>query len=72
MDQFVARADIDHYLNLLRKTDASAEDRSAINKLLIKELNKLGRNATQLEFAEARAATRRRFNQMCQWRDGFA
>jgi len=73
MDQFVARANIDHYLNLLHTTDASAEEGSAINKLLIEELNKLGRNTAQLEFTETRAAScRRRFDQMCQWRDGFA
>ena len=56
MDQFVARANIDHYLEMLKNNDIPSHNRSMITKLLIEEENKLGRNHEQLEFAENRAA----------------
>ena len=56
MVSFVAHANIDHYLDLLRNGDVPARNRSTINKLLIEEENRLGRDREHLEFAEARAA----------------
>jgi hypothetical protein len=44
MDQFVARANIDHFLDLLRNNDLPAERISSINKLLIEEEEKLGQS----------------------------
>ena len=72
MDNFVARANIDHFLDLLQHDDTSAERMSAINKLLIGELNKLSRDNEQLEFAESRAARYRlHFDRLRDWREGF-
>jgi hypothetical protein len=56
MKKFVAHANIDHYVGLLEMSDISARNRSMINKLLIEEENKLGRDREHLEFAERRAA----------------
>ncbi len=56
MDQFVVRANIDHYLEILKNDDIPSHSRSMITKLLIEEENKLGRDHEQLEFAESRAA----------------
>lgn len=68
MDNFVARANIDHFLDLLQHDDISAERISAINKLLIEELNKLSRDNKQLEFLESRAARYRlHFDHLCDW-----
>ena len=56
MDEFVAQANIDHYLDLLKNGDVSFHNRSTISKLLVEEENKLGRSREQLDFAENRAA----------------
>lgn len=56
MDQFIARANVDHYLEMLKNNDISSRNRSMVTKLLIEEENKLGRDHEQLEFAENRAA----------------
>lgn len=56
MDEFVARANINHFLGLLDDTDLAPGRRGVITKLLIEEENKLGRDLEQLGFAEARAA----------------
>jgi hypothetical protein len=56
MDTFVAHANIDHYLDLLRNGDVPARNRSMIRKLLVEEENKMGRDREHLEFAESRAA----------------
>lgn len=56
MDRFVARANIDHYLDLMKNGDVPSYNRSMITKLLIEEENKLGHDQEQLEFAESRAA----------------
>lgn len=72
MDQFVARANIDHFLDLLRNNDLPAERISSINKLLIEEEEKLGQSLEHLEFAESRAASyRRQLEALFRWRDGF-
>ena len=73
MDNYIARANIDHYLELLRNDDTPPETRSIIAKLLIEEENKLSQNLEQLEFAETRlAACRDRVNQLRRRRDSFA
>jgi hypothetical protein len=59
MNQFVARANIDHYLGLL-DGGLLPQSRSTITKLLIAEEDKLGHGLEQLEFAENRAASGRR------------
>ncbi len=56
MDQFVARANIDHYLEMLNNHDVSTRNRSMITTLLIEEEDQLGHDREQLEFAENRAA----------------
>jgi hypothetical protein len=56
MDRFVAQANIDHYLDLLKNGDVSGRNRSTVNKLLIEEEAKLGHGQEQLQFAESRAA----------------
>ena len=73
MDQFIARSNIDHYLNLLHNGQTSADDRTAINQMLATELGKLNLAMVDLEYVESRAAAcRRRFNQISHWRNGFA
>jgi hypothetical protein len=56
MDNFVSRANIDHYLDLLRRGDLPPEKHEAIVKLLIAEEDKMGQDLEHLEFAEKRAA----------------
>ncbi|MBU6464863.1 MAG: hypothetical protein KGL35_02220 [Bradyrhizobium sp.] len=73
MDKFVAQANIDHYLDLLKNGDVAAYNRYAINKLLIEEENKLSRDREQLEFAESRAAAcRLRADRQRRLLDSFA
>ncbi len=55
MDQFIARANIDHYLEMLKNNDISSHNRSMITKLLIEEENKLGRDHEQLGIAPWRS-----------------
>ncbi len=56
MDNYIAHANIDHYLELLGEDDIPPVKRSMIVKLLIEEENKLSRDLEQLQFAESRAA----------------
>ena len=56
MNNFIARANIEHYLDLLNKSDAAAQDLSVVTKLLIQEEDKLSRDLEQLEFAESKVA----------------
>jgi hypothetical protein len=56
MHNFVARANIDHYLGLLDEPDLPRQNRATITKLLIEEEDKLGRDLEQLRFAEDRTA----------------
>ena len=53
---FVARANIDHFLDLLNEDDLSSERRAVIIKLLIAEGDRLSHDLEQLQFAEGRAA----------------
>ena len=59
MHQFIARENIDHYLHLLNGTGLGPEKRATVTKLLIEELDHLGDDVAQLEFAETRAASGR-------------
>lgn len=54
MDNYIARANIDHYLGLLRDRSLPAEGRAPIFKMLVAEEDKLARDLEQLEFAESR------------------
>ncbi|WP_128926670.1 hypothetical protein [Bradyrhizobium guangxiense] len=73
MERFIARANVDHYLDLLKVPDISTHTRSTITKLLIEEENRLGRENAQLEFAESRAATcRERADRQRRLMDSFA
>ncbi|MGF6431369.1 MULTISPECIES: hypothetical protein [Bradyrhizobium] len=56
VNEYTARANIDHYLDLLKRPDVPTNTRSMLNKRLLEEEDKLGRRLEQLEFAESRAA----------------
>lgn len=56
MHRYVARANVDHYLDLLRDTNLTAPRRSTTIALLIAELDQLSEDAEHLEFAETRVA----------------
>jgi hypothetical protein len=56
MPDFMCRANIDHYLELLNDPDLSTEKRATVVKLLIGEEDKLSYFQDQLKFAESRAA----------------
>ena len=60
MDGFIARANIDHYLALLKEGHMASEYRTMTVKLLIAEEDRMGHAWEQLEFAETRAAKGRR------------
>ena len=71
MDEFIARANGDHFLDLLNQGDLAPEKRATIVKLLVAEEDKLGHHQEQLEFAETRAARgRQRLAQLRNARDG--
>ena len=73
MKNFIARANIDHYLDLLAKDDIPSNTRSVICKLLVDEENKLSHDLEQLEFAESRMARYRdRVDRLRHLRDRFA
>ncbi|MBI5260709.1 MAG: hypothetical protein HY852_02685 [Bradyrhizobium sp.] len=55
MQHYIAHANIDHYLDLLRERSLPAEGRATVFKMLIAEEDKLGHDLEQLEFAESRA-----------------
>lgn len=57
MHQYVARANIDHYLGLLYRHDLSPHNRSVVTMLLVAEGEKLRFDVADLEFAELRAAS---------------
>ena len=73
MDNYIAHANIDHYLELLAADDIPPAKRSMITRLLIEEENKLSRDLEQLQFAESRAvACRDRLSRLKRLRDSFA
>jgi hypothetical protein len=72
MENFVTRDNICHYLHLLWSDNTSVEDRADINKLIIQGANKLSQDTPAIEFLENKTDSyRRRFGQICHWRDGF-
>lgn len=73
MDNYIAHANIDHYLELLDEDNIPPAKRSMITRLLIEEENKLSRDLEQLQFAESRAAAcRDRLSRLKRLRDSFA
>jgi hypothetical protein len=72
MDNFIARANIDHFLELL-DGNLPSDSRSVITRLLVEEEDKLGRDLEQLEFAESRtAACRNRLSHLGRLQECFA
>ncbi|HEV2153939.1 hypothetical protein [Bradyrhizobium sp.] len=59
MHRYVARANIDHYLGILRGATLTMQQRSTTTSLLIAELNKLSNDAEHLAFAESKVAVSR-------------
>jgi hypothetical protein len=73
MNNFIARPNIDHYLDLLSKDDTLPRNRTMITKLMLEEEDKLSQDLEQLEFAESRVAScRDRVDRLKQLRDGLA
>lgn len=56
MNNYVARANIDHFLDLLRNPEVTTGSRSTITKLLLTEEDRLSHDQEQLQFAESKAA----------------
>ena len=72
MNNYIAHANIDHYLELLGEDDLPPAKRSMVTKLLIEEENKLSHDREQLQFAESRAAAcRGRLVRLQRLRDGL-
>jgi hypothetical protein len=72
MHEFVAKANVDHYLGILNGSDLTSDNRTNVTRLLIAELNKLSHDLEHLEFAERKAATgRERVNHLRNERDGL-
>ena len=72
MDNYIAHANIDHYLEILGQDDISPAKRAMVIKLLIEEVNKLSRDLEQLQFAETKlVASRNRVEQLERLRAGF-
>lgn len=72
-DQFIARANIDHYVSLLNRSDLTPRKRDTIVKLLIAQEDKLGHDLEQLEFAKIRTAQSwDRVHHLRKLRDGFS
>ncbi|SRR5579871_6449689 len=59
VEEFTARANIDHYLTILDDPHFPPERHATIIKLLVLELDRLGGDQEQLAFAESRAANAR-------------
>ncbi|MBR0686770.1 hypothetical protein JQ612_31555 [Bradyrhizobium manausense] len=73
MHRYVARANLDHYLDLLNGDALAAHNRATITKLLVEEEDKLGHDLEQLEFAETHAANgRQKVDHVRRLRDAFA
>jgi hypothetical protein len=70
MRDFIHRANIDHYIELLNNPDLATDKRATITKLLVAEEDKISHRQEQLEFAESRAAKgRERLSQPRSMRD---
>ncbi|SFJ52691.1 hypothetical protein SAMN05216525_12768 [Bradyrhizobium sp. Gha] len=72
MHRYVARANVDHYLGILKDAALTVQQRSTTTSLLVAELDKLGNDAEHLEFAESKVATsRQQVVQAASIRDSF-
>jgi hypothetical protein len=72
-EDFVYRANIDHYLGLLNDPDLASETRATVVKLLVHEEDKLAYYEGQLTFVESLLADNRDLlNRLENSRDGFA
>ena len=70
MKPSVAHTNIEHYLSLLADERLTAERRAKITRLVVQEVNKLGRNIEELEFVQMIASKgRRRINRLQQMLD---
>ncbi|MDA9410975.1 MULTISPECIES: hypothetical protein [unclassified Bradyrhizobium] len=73
MHRYVARANIDHYVEILKDMSLSTQRRSTTIALLIAELDKLGADGEHLEFAETKvSASRQQVAQAAARRDSLA
>ena len=73
MRQYVARANIDHYLGLLDGNGLTPQNRTTVTTLLIAEEDSLGNDLEHLDFAESRAARgRERVKRVRGLREAFA
>ena len=73
MHRYVARTNVDHYLNLLNNSDLTPANRGTITRLLVAEEDKLAHDLEHLEFAEHRTAEgRARVGHLRKLRDAFA
>ncbi|MGY3534498.1 hypothetical protein [Bradyrhizobium sp. USDA 4452] len=71
-DPFIARANIDHCLGLLKAHDTPDATKATVTRILIEEERKLGHEREQLEFAESRAtACRERAERQRRLTDSF-
>jgi len=73
MHRYVARANIDHYLGILRGATLTMQQRGTTTSLLIAELDKLSNDAEHLAFAESKVAvSRQEVAQAASIRDSLA
>lgn len=73
MHRYVARANVDHYLGILKDAKLTVQQRSTTTSLLIAELDKLSEDAEHLGFAESKVAiSRQQVTQAASVRDSFA
>jgi hypothetical protein len=73
MHGYIGRANIDHYVSILRSQGLTDCNRDTIIKLLIAEEDRLSRDVERLEFAENRTAkSRDRVTYLTKLRDDFA
>ena len=56
MYRYIARENIDHFIELLNGDSLAPDRRAVITRLLMDEEDKLGHDLEQLDFAETRAA----------------
>ncbi|MBW7973841.1 hypothetical protein [Bradyrhizobium sp. BR 10289] len=73
MHRYVARANVDHYLGILKDATLTMQQRSTTTLLLVAELDKLSNDAEHLEFAESKVAvSRQQVAQAASVRDSLA
>lgn len=59
MRRYIVQANIDHYIDVLNRSDLAPQERSAVTALLSAELGKLGDDLEHLEFAWSRVTNGR-------------